>query len=111
MLLKLSQSYSKFLKVEFAAPISWIFLILWYSSNPFRKIQFVSNMYLDLVHLDENQRSKLIVRSKNDEINKSTVFGIFHPQLLLKLFWSVFDMNLRHVETFCSTFQILQFST
>ena len=26
------------------------------------------------------------------------ILGIFYPLLLLKLFWPIFDMNLRHVE-------------
>ena len=37
---------------------------------------------------------------RNNEIIKSTVFGIFHPRLLLKLLRHIFDMNLCHVEKF-----------
>ena len=50
--------------------------------------------------MDENRKSKLIVRYRNDETITSTIFGIFHPRLLLKLFWPIFNMNLRHVEKF-----------
>ena len=55
---------------------------------------------IDLTCIDKNQRLKLIVRCGNNEIIKSTAFGIFHPQLLFKLFWLIFDMNFYHVEKF-----------
>ena len=55
---------------------------------------------IHLTCIDKNQRLKLIVRCGNNEIIKSTTFGIFHPQLLFKLFWLIFDMNLHHVEKF-----------
>ena len=43
---------------------------------------------------------KLIIWCRNNEIIKSTIFGIFHHQLLLKLFWPIFDMNLRQTQSY-----------
>ena len=41
-----------------------------------------------------------MAKIKDVETMKSTIFGIFHPRLLLKLVWPSFDVNLHHVETF-----------
>ena len=37
---------------------------------------------------------------RNQEITKSVIFRIFHPRLIWKLFWPIFDIKFRHVEKF-----------
>ena len=74
------------------------FLRIW--SHLLKKSLMENFIFWLVTCIDKNQRSKLFVRHRKDEIIKSTIFGIFHPWLLLKLFWPIFDMNLRHAEKF-----------